>query len=175
MTKQIYLSSALGKIDDLTIPTATQEYPLGSVVVIEDEDSKALKKYIYVKSHTALTQYQPYIIGVSATAGAEVITSAPATLGAPGSLICIPQVAFTSGYYGFVQIEGTANCLMTAETYAVGDYLQILNTGTALVVDGTTGSTVISENSSAICKEAGTTAEAKSVYIIGRPAVVSAT
>jgi len=175
MSEKINLLTALRNHDDLIVPTATQVYRLGLVVETEDEDTKAIHKYIYVKSHTGLTAYQPYILGNSATAGSETITAAPATLAAPGSLVCVPQVAFTSGYYGFVQIQGTAYCLMTAETYAVGDTLQILNGGTAFVVDGTTGSPATTVNTSAISKEAGTTAVARLVYLIGRPAVVAAT
>jgi hypothetical protein len=166
---------ALGNIKDLTTPSSTAQYKLGTIIEVEDTTLKSIKRYIYVKSHTSLTAYQPYIVGNSATAGSEVITAAPATLAAPGSLVCVPQVAFTSGYYGFVQIEGTATALMTAETYAVGDTLQILNTGTAFVVDGSTGSPATTVNTSAICKEAGTTAVARSIYLIGRPAVVAAT
>ena len=64
---------------------------------------------------------------------------------------------------------------MTAEAYVVGDFLQILNTGTALVVDGTSGSTVQLINSSAICKEAGSTAVARKAYLLGQNAVVAAT
>lgn len=167
--------TSLGNISDLTTPTSTQQYQLGAEIVIADTDKTAIKKYRYVKSHGALTQYQPYIVSNSSTSGSEVITAAPATLAAPGSLICVPQVAFTSGYYGFVLIEGDGKVLMTAETYAVGDALQILNTGTALVVDGTSGATTISVNTSAICKEAGSTAVARNTYLIGRPAVVAAT
>lgn len=166
---------ALGNKSDLTTPTSTQQYTLGYVYEELDTDKYAVRKYMYVKSHGALTAYQPYIVSLSATAGSEVITAAPATLAAPGSLICVPQVAFTSGYYGFVLIQGDGSVLMTAETYAVGDMLQILNTGTALVVDGTSGSTAVSVNTSAICKEAGTTAVKRACYLLGRPAVVAAT
>lgn len=174
MSEKINLLTALGNQSHLTTPTSTQVYQLGIVVSTIDEDTKAVHKYMYVKAHTGLTAYQPYIIGNSATAGSEVITAAPATLGAPGSLVCVPQVAITSAYYGFVQIEGTATCLLTAETYAVGDTMQILNAGTALVVDGSTGSPATTVNTSAICKEAGSTAVARSIYLIGRPAVVAA-
>ena len=167
---------------DLITPTSSQKYPLGTIIEVREAAntssetaSYAVKKYIYTKSHTTLTAYQPYVLGKSATAGSECITAAPATLAASGQKVVIPQVAFTSGYYGFVLFEGDGSVLMTAETYAVGDFLQILNTGTALVVDGTSGSTVELVNSTAICKEAGSTAVARKCYLFGTKAVTAAT
>jgi hypothetical protein len=175
MSVALYNRMALSNMRDYITPTSARNYDLGAILEIEDSSTQTVQKYMYVKSHTALIQYQPYVVSISGTTGSEVITAAPATLAAPGSLIGIPQVAFTSGYYGFVLIQGTGKVLMIAETYAVGDMLQILNTGTALVVDGTTGSTTFSVNTSAVCKEAGTTAVARAVNILGRPAVVAAT
>ena len=165
---------------DLTTPTATQKYTLGQVIEVKEKAnsstetaSLAVKKFMYVKAHTGLTAYQPYIIAFGATAGAEVVTAAPLTLLAPGSLIGVPQVAFTTAYYGFVQISGTCNILMTAQTYVVGDYLKVLTAGTAAVVDGTSGSTVITTASIGICKTAGTTAVSRSCYLLGAKAVVA--
>lgn len=164
----------------LVTPTSTQQYPLGTVMVVRETAtdstetaSKAVKKYMYVKSHTGLTQYQPYVLGFSATAGSEIITAAPATLAAPGSLLVVPQVAFTSGYYGFVQIEGTATVKKTSETYAAGDFLEVLNTGTALVVDGTSGATARSVNSKAVCKSTGTAVGNISAYLLGYYSIVA--
>ena len=172
---------ALNEVD-LVTPSSTQQYPLGMVVeVVEKANSSsetasyAVKKYMYVKAHAALTQYQPYVVANSSTAGSEVITAAPSTLAAPGQKVVIPQVAFTSGYYGFVLFEGDGSVLMTAETYAIGDFLQILNAGTAMVVDGSTGSPAITINSTAICKEAGTTAVARKCYLFGKAGVTAAT
>lgn len=166
---------------DLITPTSTAKYPLGKIVVVREAAnsssetaSKAVKKFMYVKAHTGLTQYQPYVIGFSATAGAEVITAAPATLAAVGSLLCVPQVAFTSAYYGFVQIQGDCTVKKTSETYVAGDFLEVLNTGTALVVDGTSGSTARSINSKAISKAAGSAAASVSAYLLGYNSTVAA-
>jgi hypothetical protein len=175
MSKALNTRMALGNISDLTTPTATQQYPLGFVATIDDSDVKMVKKYIYVKAHGALTQYQPYVLNFTGTSGAEVKTAAPATTAAPGQKVCVPQVAFTSTLlYGFVQIEGDCSCLLTSETYAVGDYMQILNTGTALVVDGTSGATVMLANSCAISKSAAGTATAQSIVLLNRWAVTAA-
>jgi len=160
---------------DLSTPTSAQKFPLGAIIDVADPSTKAIKKFMYVKSHGALTQYQPYQINIGITSGSEVITAAPATLAAPGKLIGVPQVAFTSGYYGFVQIQGNATCKKSSETYASGDHLQVLNAGTTAVVDGTSGSTAESVNSFAIVGATGSAAASVAVYLKGEPAVVAAT
>lgn len=175
MAKALSTRIALGNIQDLSTPTATQQYKLGTIVKVLDDSKTAESEYMYVKAHTGLTAYQPYVLNYSSTSGAEFRTAAPATLTAPGSLVVVPQVAFTANYYGFVLIKGDGKVLMSAQTYAVGDFLQILNAGTTLVVDGTTGSPVRLINSCAICKEAGTTATARNVFLFGISAVVSPT
>ena len=164
----------MGNIGDLTVPTSTQQYVLGDVLSFSDSDYTAVKKYQYCKAHTALTAYQPYVITYGATAGAEVVSAAPVTIAAPGALVVVPQVAVTTGYYFWGLIAGDGKVLMISETYAVGDFLQILNAGTALVVDGSTGSTIQLVNSSAICKEAGSTAVARKCMLLGNVAVVAA-
>lgn len=170
---QVYL--ALDRTD-LETPTAAAKYAVGTVIHTADaRNGGAEKTYIYVKAHAGLTAYKPYVLAIGAVAGAEKVTKAPATLAAPGSIVAVPQVAFTSGYYGFVQIKGDATVLMKAETYAVGDHLQILNAGVTLVVDGTSSSTVESINTCAISKATGTTAVAQPVYLKGEMAVIAAT
>lgn len=64
--------------------------------------------------------------------------------------VCIPQVAFTSGYYGFVQILGDCIAKLASETHVAGDYLELLNAGTTLIVDGTSGSTAFTTKGVAI-------------------------
>jgi hypothetical protein len=136
---------------DLTTPTSTQDnrYKLGQVVAILDTDTQMEKRFIYVKSHSALTQYQPYVLGYSNTSGSEVITAAPATR-ASGVTVVVPQVAFTSGYFGFVQVFGPCTALLANETHVAGDFLEILNAGTTFIVDETSGSTAYSTKSVAI-------------------------
>lgn len=178
MTKALNLLTSLASKSDLTTPTSTQKYPLGLEIKVQEQTTDGTQgvqnTYIYVKAHAALTAYQPYVINYTGTAAGEVTTGAPATMAAPGTHVLVPQVAFTSGYYGFVLKGGIGKVLMTAETYAVGDALQVLNTGTALVVDGSTGSAVISLNTCAFCREAGTTAVARDVLLLDRQAVVAA-
>jgi hypothetical protein len=171
---QIVRSYGLGKLDDLITPTAAQAaYRLGDVVEVYDDTKSVCRKYMYVKSHTTLTAYQPYIIVNGSTAGAEVATAAPLTLAAPGYQVCVPQVAFTSGYYGFVLIQGDGKGLMGAETYAVGDQLEVITTATAFAVDGSTGVATRTVQTCAVCKEAGTTAVARNIFLLGLRSVVA--
>jgi hypothetical protein len=137
--KSLETRMALGNIADLTTPVATQEYKLGLVVTVEDSDTKVLNEYIYVKAHTGLTAYQPYIVTQSGTAGAEWITAAPATIVSAVALVGVPQVAFTADYYGFVQIRGVATSLITSSTgYVTGNNMKLTNGATSLVA-ATTG------------------------------------
>lgn len=129
---------ALGNKSDLTTPTSTRQYRLGYIYSEIDDTTQVVKRYIYVKSHAALTQYQPYVITNGGTAGSEWITGAPATLASAVVLVGVPQIAFTSGYYGFVQIEGNATGLITASTgYVNGNAMKVVNTGTSFVADST--------------------------------------
>lgn len=162
---------------DLTTPTSAQgQYRLGDVVVIDLSTPTStgitrtteVKKYMYVKSHAALTQYQPYVIVPSATAGAEWVTAAPVTLASEICLIGVPQVAFTSGYYGFVQIQGRATAKIAATTHTIGDSLKLPSAATAFTTDGTSGSAIFSANSAAFCTTVSTAAETKEVVLVGR-------
>jgi len=120
--------------DDLTNPSSTRKYELGARYV-DNSDTNAIKKeYVYVKAHGALTQYQPYQLSAVNTAGAEVSTKAPATT-ASGATVVAPQVAVTSGYYAWVPFKGIVTVL-TTDTFAAGDYAEVLNAGTGLKLDG---------------------------------------
>jgi hypothetical protein len=164
---------------DLTTPTLEKNptYPLGAIYnVVDTNNPSAIEQFMYVKSHAALTQYQPYTVVGASTASAEVVTAAPATL-ASGVTVCIPQVAFTSGYYGFVQIFGACTAKLAAETHVAGDYLELLTTGTTLIVDGTSGATAFSAKSVAVQVGALTGAGTTTVFLFSgyRTALVSAT
>lgn len=165
--------------NDLTIPTSTRNpaYVLGGVYLFQDSSfPNAVKKFMYVKSHTTLTQYQPYTVVGLNTSGSEVVTAAPVTL-ADYVTVCIPQVAFTSGYYGFVQIFGDCTAKLANETHVAGDFLELLTTGTTLIVDGTSGATAFSVKSVAV--QIGTLSGAGTarVFLFSdyRSALVSAT
>lgn len=154
--------------DDLTTPSSTKKYPLGLSVTVGDSGATdAVKTFMYVKSHGALTQYQPYVISYVNTSAGEVVTAAPATQTSPIVLVCVPQVAFTSGYYGFVQIQGQATAKVAAETYAAGDPGEVLNAGTTFVVNGTSGTPLVDNKTAMIYQATGSSAAAVAVYLIG--------
>lgn len=162
--------------DAITTPSSTRVYPLGMIYTVDDSSNPAgVKQFMYVKSHAGLTQYQPYTVVFSNTAGSEVVTAAPATLGAYVT-VCVPQVAFTSGYYGFVQIFGACTALLSSETHVAGDFLELLNAGTTFIVDGTSGSTAYTTKGVAV--QVGTLSGAGSttVFLFGgvRTSLVSA-
>lgn len=122
--------------DDITTPSATAKYPLGMEVDIKTTTNE-IKRFKYVKSHGALTAYVPYAINGSHTSGSETITAAPATLASAVNLIGVPQVAFTSGYYGFVQIKGIATSAVDRAVTA-GWTLEAFNAGVSLAGIATT-------------------------------------
>jgi len=165
MAEKVNLRTALGNQTDLTTPTEAQVYKLGTIVETIDEDTKSVHKYIYVKSHGALTQYQPYVVTASGTAGSEVITAAPVATASAVVLVGVPQVAFTSGYYGFVQIEGKGTAVIAASTgYVDGNAMEVIGAGTSLIAAST--GTVATINTSAYLVTA-TTGTSGSVVLPG--------
>lgn len=156
MTQTINTRFALANIADLTNPSATQDYKLGIVIEIQDDATKSIKKYKYVKSHGALTQYQPYVVTASSTAGSEVITAAPVTIVSAVVEIGIPQVAFTAGYYGFVLIEGKGTAVITSATYVTGNALKLTNAATSLIAASTATIATINTSAYLIAATTGT-------------------
>lgn len=167
-------------IDDLTTPTSAKReaYRLGAIYSLADSDVPGvLNQYMYVKSHAALTQYQPYVVVPSqASSDGTYLTAAPSTQ-ASGVTVCVPQVAFSSGYYGFVQISGVCTVNLSNVTHVPGDYLQLVAASpTVLIVDGTSGSTSFSPKSVAIQISTLVGAGSATIHLFGglRDSLVSA-
>ena len=158
--------TSLPKDAAINLTSTSAKVATGTKVRVEDS------VFIYVKAHAALTAYVPYAYDHG---GVTVDTAAPATSAAQANKIGIPQVAIASGSYGWLQIEGECEAIHIAETYAAGDHLEVLNTGVAVVVDGTTSSTTVSEKSIGVTIDAGTTAVAGTIYLYGNPVVIAAT
>jgi hypothetical protein len=158
--------------DDLTNPSSARKYDLG-VRFVDFSSSDSIKpEYIYVKASGALNQFQPYQVSVSNTVNGEVTTKAPETTSA-GATIVAPQVAVSSGNYCFVQYKGIATVL-TTDTVAAGDYVEVINAGTGLLLDGgTTGNTVEGGQSVGIAKTA-TDAGSASIVLSGNKVEVAA-
>lgn len=153
---------------DITTPTSAPRYPLGLQITVEDSNAQdAIKVFEYVKSHTTLVQYQPYVLNYVNTSAGEVVTAAPTTQTSSIVQICVPQVAFTSGYYGFVQVQGQATAKVAAETYAAGDPGEVINAGTTFIINGTSGTPLVDNKTAMIYQATGSAAAAIAVYLIG--------
>ena len=116
----------IGNIGDITTPTSTQLYPLGYTRTFWDKSTSASKiTYQYVQAAATLTQYGVYVLTYSSTAGSEFTTGTPASL-AVYQQVVVPQVAFTSGYYGWVAVEGYAKVNPTS-TPTAGHFGKVVN------------------------------------------------
>jgi len=168
---------SLANARDLTTPSSTQAYKLGDVVRVDDVDNGVLsvKKYMYVKAAVALTAYQPYVIVPGATSGAEWVAQSATTSTTVANIICVPQVAFTINYYGFVQIEGKSTAKLAAATHTIGDGLELVSGGTTLGLNSSTSGTVVFDASVvALCNSVSTAAETASVMLVGRQSSIAA-
>lgn len=160
-SQAVYTVMAINS-DELSTPSADQRYPLGVEVTIQNSGSANIKKFVYLKAHTGLNKYQPYI-ATSTSAGIPV-TAAPVT---GAARIVVPQVDVTTAYYAWFQVQGTATLKIGTETYAAGDNLEVLTTGTVANVDGTSGATVRTLNSFAMSLATGSTTANISAYLYG--------
>ena len=157
----------LGNISDLTTPTSTAKYALGSVVELWDSDYKTVSKYMYVYAPSQCVAATPYMITWTSTTGQEVEAVTCATMAAPGRLIGVPPATITATYYGWIQIQGTCTALGAyTNTYCV----TVQNNTPAVFEDD--GTTTITANTIGVAKSAATTTG--TIYLIGRPAVIGA-
>ena len=168
--KPIEARFALGSEQDLTVPTSTQKYPLGFVYECEDSNTKTIQKFMYVYGGSGLTANLPYMISYTSTTAQEIKPITPATFGDPGKIICVPQVAIASTYYGFVQIQGYCEAAIAASITA-GYYLSVENSATTFTSDETT---TPSNETVAVAIDATTGAATGTIYLNGRKAIIAA-
>jgi len=119
MGNTIVRKYALGSLSDLKSTSTSQHdaYKLGDTVEVFDYDDEIITTYMYVNAGNALTQYGAYLINHIGVAGTEVqAISIPNAALTVYSLICVPQVAFASGEYGWVAIKGACSVLSTGNT-----------------------------------------------------------
>jgi hypothetical protein len=128
---------------------------------------------MYVYGGSGLTQYVPLAISYLSVAGTEVKPITVAAFASPGQLICVPQVTFASGYYGFVQIQGNAVAAVSASLTALSALNMEADVTTAFSSDA--NSAVIDTESSAILLTTTTGAANVAVYLLGRRSVCPAT
>ena len=172
MANEITLIVESIKESDLINPTSTQNasYVLGQEVIVRDGSgsSKAVKRYKYIKATGALTVNNCYLITYSNTAGAEITTATPATSSVLRQYGIAP-IAFTSGYYGFLQIEGDCTVASTTDTVA-GNTGKPAN-GVTTVSDE--GAATISASTILVYKASRTGAGSAAAFLIGRNATVA--
>ena len=160
--------------DSLQNPSATAEFKLGSPLPINDTTKGQESVFIYCKSHAALNLGQPVNLIAGTGGDAELVTAAfsEVSTGA-GELIGYPLTAVPSGYYFWAQISGVITA--AAATVAAGDHVQCLESGTTVVVDGTTGSTTRAATSCGIAKTATSGGTADIVVMPGLRSLIAKT
>lgn len=124
--------------------------------------------YKYVKAAANLTANQPYVLVDNADG---VTTASPAT-STVIKLIGIPQVAIASAMFGWVAVKGL--CKAKTGIQAKGDTLEVINSGTTLIVDGSSGSPAETANTVAISCEAAAAAGTVAVNLLGKRVAVAA-
>lgn len=144
------------------------KYNIGAEVSIAADGVSIPTTYKYVKAAANLTAFQPYVIAESAD-GATTASPATSTV---TKIIGIPQVNIASGSYGFVAIKGA--CKAKTGIQAKGDTLEVINSGTTLIVDGSSGSPAETANTVAISMEAAAAAATVDVNLIGKRVAIAA-
>lgn len=121
------------------------------------------------------TQYRPYMVANTAAAATSPAAIAAATEADAVYHVCVPQGATTTtaGWYWAV-IQGVCQALVDGTTdVANGGFLEVINAGTAFILDHATAPTV---NAMAIARAAQATnaATETEVYIMGGRVPVAA-
>ena len=154
--------------DDIKKASPVCEYNIGAEIAAAVDGVAQPTVYKYVKASAKLTQYAPCVL-VQAAGG--IVTAAPATATA-GVIIGIPQVEIPADCYGFVAIEGP--CTAAAGSgIAAGDTLEVIDGGTTLTIDGTTGSPKETANTVAVAVEAPQGGNAP-VVLLGKRVTIAA-
>ena len=148
------------------VDSAAQYCPGAEVVVANGLEIPTT--YKYVKAAANLTAYQPYILVDNADG---VTTASPAT-STVIKLVGIPQANISANLYGWVAVKGV--CKAKTGIQAKGDTLEVINSGTTLIVDGSSGSPAETANTVAISCEAAAAAATVKVNLLGKRVAVAA-
>ena len=144
------------------------QYNAGAEVIVAPDQVSIPTVYKYIKAAANLTANQPYVL-VNDPAG--VTTASPAT-SSVAKIIGIPQVAIASGSYGWVAIGGL--CQAKTGIQAKGDTLEVINSGTTLIVDGSSGSPAETAGTVAISCEAAAAAATVTVNLLNKRVTIAA-
>lgn len=147
---------------------AAAKFNLGEEITVAKDGVSIPTTYKYVKAASALTAYQPYVLKDDAVG---ITTAAPAT-STVIKLVGIPQVDIATAYFGWVAIKGA--CKAKTGIQAKGDTLEVINGGTTLIVDGSSGSPAETANTVAISSVAAASAATVDVNLIGKRVAIAA-
>ena len=155
--------------DDFMNQTSTvAKFNAGAEVTIADTNTGYETTYKYIKASAALTANQPYVL----VEGAEAIGTASPATSTVTKIIGIPQVGISSAAYGWVAIKGI--CKAKTGIQAKGDTLEVINGGTTLIVDGSSGSPAETANTVAISAETAAAAATVDVILLGKRVAMAA-
>lgn len=147
---------------------AVAKYNIGAEVTVAKDSVSIPTTYKYVKAAANLEAYEPVVLVDKADG---VTTAAPAT-STVIKLIGIPQTSITTAMFGWVAIKGV--CKAKTGIQAKGDTLEVINSGTSLIVDGSSGSPAETANTVAISCEAAAAAGTVEVNLIGKRVAIAA-
>lgn len=107
------------------------------------QDTQGDVKFINVYNNTgsALTAYRPYnlVPGWITGKGVVYVPIAAATNTAVTNVIGIPQVALADKAHGLIQVSGVVPICATSGSVAANDNLEVIDSGTTLIDEGTNG------------------------------------
>ena len=155
--------------DFATKTSAIALFNAGEEITVAKDGVSIPTTYKYVKAASALNAFEPVVLVTDAEG---VTTSAPATSAAVIKLVGFPQTDIASNMFGWVAIKGA--CQAKTGIQAQGDTLEVLNGGTSLVVDGSSGSPAETINTVAVSSEAATEAGTVTVNLIGKRVAIAA-
>ncbi len=148
------------------------DYPrIGDVRVRFDSNGLETVE-IFAYAHGTLTAGAPYVLRMSGTEAQRFITAAPATLA--NEYICVSEDGGTTSVGNWVVVAGKVTDAVTSGSNADTDLVEVLNTGTAFVCDGTTASTAWSANTCGALLE-GQASNVADLYLFGRQVDIAAT
>lgn len=122
---------------DFTRLTTTPEFALGESAEVIEADGKTTE-YVYIKALAALNLKQPYelplIVGTDSyqvdTVLSTAFAAALATVSSTAA-VCIPQVTFASGQFGWAAVAGHMECNVRSAVEK-GDLLYTTSTNGSL-------------------------------------------
>ena len=148
--------------------SSVAQFNIGEEITVAPDGVSIPTTYKYVKAAGKLEANQPYVLVNNADG---VTTAAPATSSVI-KLIGIPQVECATAYFGWVAIGGA--CQAKTGIQAKGDTLEVINGGTSLIVDGSSGSPAETANTVAISCEAAAAAGVVKVNLLNKRVAIAA-